>query len=124
MKFDCLVCGGHAFGIDGPSFVNDATPVVTFSCPLCMAYHAIEHRPGAAWSCPSTLTSRASRTRVRMPGRPCSRRQRWRKRGPSKGSCGSGPAGALESVDRPQQGSGWPLDCAAPSVRIPADFRP
>ena len=46
MKFDCLVCGGHAFGIHGPSFVNDATPVVTFSCPLCMAYHAIEHRPG------------------------------------------------------------------------------
>lgn len=46
MKFDCLVCGDHTFSIDGPSLVNDPTPVVTFSCPLCMAYHAIEHRPG------------------------------------------------------------------------------
>ncbi len=46
MKFDCLVCGGHTFSIDGPSFVNDSTPAVTLSCPLCTAYHAIEHRPG------------------------------------------------------------------------------
>jgi len=46
MMFDCLVCGDHTFRIDGPSFVNDPTPVVTFSCPLCRAYHAIEHRPG------------------------------------------------------------------------------
>jgi hypothetical protein len=46
MRFDCLICGDHVFQIDGPSFVNDPTPVVTLSCPLCSAYHAIAHRPG------------------------------------------------------------------------------
>jgi hypothetical protein len=46
MRFDCLLCGNHVFQIDGPSFVNDPTPIVTLSCPLCMAYHAIAHRPG------------------------------------------------------------------------------
>jgi len=46
MRFDCLICGDHIFQIDGPSFVNDPTPIVTLSCPLCMAYHAVAHRPG------------------------------------------------------------------------------
>jgi hypothetical protein len=46
MRFDCLLCGDHVFQIDGPSFVNDPTPIVTLSCPLCSAYHAIAHRPG------------------------------------------------------------------------------
>lgn len=63
MKFECLMCDGHTFSIDGPSFVNDSTPVVTLSCPLCTAYHAIEHRPGGDLK-PQWLRHDAARTMV------------------------------------------------------------